>query len=402
MIKIAIADDEVMIREGLKEAFDWEKYGLEFVGSCKNGQEAYELALNQQIDIFLLDICMPKISGLELIEKLNGINKEMIYIIISGYSEFEYAHRAIQLGVYDFVIKPIDEAKLLSIIISAKERLLSGQKEKEIINFMHKQMQNHIFELQNKFVHKLVTRDFDKPETIKIELDQLELDFGENPGLILIKHINHLSETKEWSEQLLYFAYNNLITELLASVGNIAVVSKDFDDQLFALTAIDHQDIWQELETSIEEAVFKYLRQKVLVTKQLVKTDLSDCHELYKRLKVEVRTDLSENIRYVKHRLENGFTNNAIDLNQVADELAVSASHLSRLIRKELGISFKEYLINLRIEKSIELVKESDMRINVIAERVGYTNQHYFAHAFKKATGHSPSAFRQLHQSNPY
>lgn len=399
MIKIAIADDEQMMREGIREAFDWEKHGLECVGTCKNGQEAYALALHQEIDIFLLDICMPKISGLELIKKLNSINKDMLYIIISGYSEFEYAHQAIQLGVYDYVVKPIDEAKLLSIILGAKGRLLSGQKEKERINFLHMQMQNHLSELQHKFVHKLVTRGFDHTDTIRSECHQVELDFGENPGLLLIKHVKHLSPAMKWSEQLLYFAYKNLITELLESLGPTTIVSKDFEDQLFALTAIEDQHVWQAIDLSIEEAVFKYLGQKVRVVKHLVKTDLSNCHEQYKKLDTKVNADLSENIRYVIRRLESDYANNTMDLNQIADELAVSASHLSRLIKKELGISFKEYLIQLRMERAIALIKESDMRINEIAERVGYTNQHYFAHAFKKATGYSPSVYRQHHES---
>ena len=117
MRKVLIADDEPMIRDGLAEMLTGFESGLSIVGKAKNGVEALNMAEIFGPDIILADICMPKLSGLDFVRQLRETEKSKSdIIIISGYHEFEYARQAISLGVREYLLKPIKEEELKSIL----------------------------------------------------------------------------------------------------------------------------------------------------------------------------------------------------------------------------------------------------------------------------------------------
>ena len=109
MLRLIIVDDEKIIRESIRSLIDWESLGIEVVGVCKNGLEAYDAILDSYPDIVLTDIKMPGLSGLELIEKLNDTRENIQFIILSGYSEFEYAKQARRFGIRHYLLKPCNE-----------------------------------------------------------------------------------------------------------------------------------------------------------------------------------------------------------------------------------------------------------------------------------------------------
>ena len=101
MIKIMIVDDMPVDREYLRNFIDWKAYGFEACCEAKDGREALELYEVYQPDIVLTDIMMPYMDGIELSEKLLESNPEVSIILITGNSEFEYARKALKLGVRD-------------------------------------------------------------------------------------------------------------------------------------------------------------------------------------------------------------------------------------------------------------------------------------------------------------
>jgi len=112
MIKIVVVEDEILVKKGLILTTDWQRYGCEVVGEASNGLEGIEVITRIKPDIVITDVRMPGIDGIKMIEtvKEEGIKSE--FIIISGYSEFEYARQAVKLGVRDFLVKPIDDEDL--------------------------------------------------------------------------------------------------------------------------------------------------------------------------------------------------------------------------------------------------------------------------------------------------
>lgn len=125
MLRLIIVDDEKIIRESIRSLIDWESLGIEVVGVCKNGLEAYDAILDSYPDIVLTDIKMPGLSGLELIEKLNDTRENIQFIILSGYSEFEYAKQAMRFGIRHYLLKPCNENQIIEAIEDVKKSLLS-------------------------------------------------------------------------------------------------------------------------------------------------------------------------------------------------------------------------------------------------------------------------------------
>ncbi len=136
MWNLLIADDERHIREGLKDIIGEMGLPLKIVGVAANGQEVLDKHVNKEINLMILDICMPKLSGLDLIRKLRELEKEdcpLEIIILSGFDEFSYAKEALSLRVSAYLLKPVDENELYDTIKQALARLEQTQKQKEYL-----------------------------------------------------------------------------------------------------------------------------------------------------------------------------------------------------------------------------------------------------------------------------
>ncbi len=124
MFTMIVADDEKVIRESIVECIDWESHDVKIVASCNNGVEVLDAIMDESPDIVLTDIKMPGFTGLELIEKINKMDPDVEFIILSGYKEFDFAKQAIQLGVRCYLLKPAGEEQLISAVENAKSNSL--------------------------------------------------------------------------------------------------------------------------------------------------------------------------------------------------------------------------------------------------------------------------------------
>lgn len=123
MYKILVADDEQIIREGIKYLCDYEALGFTIEGEAANGTQAYENIMKLMPDVVFMDIRMPGMTGLEVITRLNEQGFTGKFIIISSYSDFSYAQQALKLGVQYYLTKPIDEDELAEMLRTLKTNL---------------------------------------------------------------------------------------------------------------------------------------------------------------------------------------------------------------------------------------------------------------------------------------
>lgn len=119
-----LVDDEPFVRQGLMALINWEKYDFEICCEADNGTDAFELAKVFNPELIITDIKMPEMDGLELIKKCkedSNINSK--YIILSGFSDFEYARTAMGYGVYNYILKPVDEEEVVDTLNKIKNEL---------------------------------------------------------------------------------------------------------------------------------------------------------------------------------------------------------------------------------------------------------------------------------------
>lgn len=116
MIHMVIADDEQIIREGLRDLFPWEELGISVVFLAANGQEALEYMNDHETALLIADIRMPVMDGLALAQEVRQSHPQVKMILLSAYTDFEYARRALRLGVCRYVTKPVDYQELLDTV----------------------------------------------------------------------------------------------------------------------------------------------------------------------------------------------------------------------------------------------------------------------------------------------
>ncbi|AOY77034.1 response regulator transcription factor [Clostridium formicaceticum] len=129
MLKVLIADDEPKIRKGIKLWIGENTYPFEVVGEAKNGREALEFTTKTSPELFLVDINMPMVNGLDFISQLKKLCPNSIVVIITGYDHFEYAHRAIKLQVFDYLLKPVSKSDFNHLLKRITEEFQPNEKE---------------------------------------------------------------------------------------------------------------------------------------------------------------------------------------------------------------------------------------------------------------------------------
>lgn len=123
MEKLLIVDDEEIELDGMAELIDWPSYGYELVGTAINGKRGLALIQEKQPDIVITDIKMPAMDGLAMIRAAQEQHVDTVFVVLSGYGDYEYTGQAMQLGIRYYILKPCDEAKILPVLEQARAEL---------------------------------------------------------------------------------------------------------------------------------------------------------------------------------------------------------------------------------------------------------------------------------------
>lgn len=131
MYRALLVDDEVLVRDAMRENIRWEESGFELAGVCENGKEAAEFIEENPVDLVITDICMPYMDGMELSRILYEKYPRIQIIILSGFGEFEYAKKAIQYKVSEYLLKPVTSAEMSELLQRMKEKLDAISREEQ-------------------------------------------------------------------------------------------------------------------------------------------------------------------------------------------------------------------------------------------------------------------------------
>ena len=137
MLKVFLVEDECVVREGLRDCIDWERYGFEFCGDAPDGELALPQIRKLRPDILITDIKMPFMDGLALSKLVCAELPEARIILISGHNDFEFAQEAIEIGVEQYLLKPVTKTSLLKTLcvsFSRKGRNMSSMPAASSLN----------------------------------------------------------------------------------------------------------------------------------------------------------------------------------------------------------------------------------------------------------------------------
>lgn len=172
LYRVLLVDDEKFVRKGLRVLIDWEYYGYTVIGEADNGQKALDMMQSSLPDLVLVDIRMPVMDGLELIEEANRkFGKRVKFIILSGYNEFEYAQKAIENNVRKYILKPIDENELIPLLLKIKQEFKTERKQEKEHNLLRKVEKSKL--LYEYICRKNLIKELKTGNNFSIENDKL-------------------------------------------------------------------------------------------------------------------------------------------------------------------------------------------------------------------------------------
>ncbi len=214
MYKVLIVDDELNIVKGLQVLIDWDALNCRIVGTGADGREGLDLALELQPDIIITDIRMPHIDGLAMVARLREMESQARFIILSGYSSFEYAQQGIDLGVRSYVLKPVEEKDLIRCLQNVIAEIEADRKRQETSNQI----------MRDNALREIVGNCFDDDQEIQRMLKMLDIqlctgqfaclvfDLSDQPreqARLTARQMAGLFKCQEDSAFRFYFRYND-------------------------------------------------------------------------------------------------------------------------------------------------------------------------------------------------
>jgi len=337
MYDIVIVEDEELERQALHSILLENLDNVRIVGEARTGTEAIDLIENNDIDLMLVDINIPRPNGLDVIQRLRDKNANTKVIITTAYDYFDMMHTAIRLKADDYLLKPIRTPDLLMTVETCLQQLGTGRRSQEVVRRIGGLMEHDDYRegvaAVRRHVDWIYTRQDHAPR-------QLVLDFAADmAGLAAEKGLR-------------------IPEDLMAKVDGLQTMRLDGRSRLQVL------------------AVFREMTDQLF---DVARERFGQSPERLQKV-----------LNYIERNLSKGVT-----LDEVAAYANVSPCYLSRLFKKTMNVNFITYLTGRRIDLAKELLTTSEQPITNIALELSYSDVNYFCKSFKKEVGLSPSHYRK-------
>ncbi len=333
MLKVLVAEDEPWIRAAIVEMVESIGHDIKVVGDVTNGEEAWHMIQQLWPTVLITDIMMPEVDGLELVRKISEEKIPMAVIIISGYENFQYAQKAITYGVNKYLLKPVNREDLRDALFEAMEKLTEIEK-----------MNHYLIKIQTYFD---TINEID-PATGMKNLYKLIDD------ITTLKHVN-------------YGAYLSLLRIVESKISSLLTSIEAEHTVMTQFSGISDQEIRRHMG-QLTELWFLHPERNRKEFKQVIKAACD----------------------FIRSHYQDDLT-----LTQMAEYTNLSISHFSSLFKRNTGESLIVYINQVRVEKAKEWLRNSNEKIYIIAEEVGFSSQPYFIRVFKNITGMSPNEYRK-------
>lgn len=528
---VLIVDDNYICVEGIHKSIHWETLGIDAVFEAYDGKTALEFIREKHADLIISDISMPGLNGLDLSEQVIRIDSSIKVILISAYDKFEYAKKAVRLGAFDYIEKPIDydylteilskalseieqEHKNLEILkksrpameeqffrsliqpnlreqpetlrlyadyldlnldcnycmalhISAEDSLLLKQKlgiEEYHVRFMN--LENYILKICNEFpVHYLlkdlsgficilgaqsVSRaEFKKKiigtfsQTAEIFSDRFDLVIGLGKIVTCVWDLaaSYAQAQKALEYRFFFPSQNILEATAISGCDSSLILGKDAQEdeliQFICKNDLDSIRVWISdfknsfpgncgsknlvytrlysviarilkfcCEMNLTNDSFEHEITAVFSNPEKFKNIdaisgwlYSICENVCGHLQASVANYHQSLCESVVSYIEKNYPDSNLNLNEIAEHVQITPTYLSTLFKKYKQQNISNFITDVRIDASCQLLKNTALSLKVISTRVGYSNQYYFSSCFKKKTGMTPSAYREQYMN---
>ena len=404
MWKVLLVDDDMIVRVGIKMMGTWKENNFEVVAEASSGKQAASLFEMYSPDLVLADIMMPGMDGLELLRVIRDKNQDTRVIMLTNYDDKEYIKEALRLGASDFVVKSDMDSEYLNRLL-AKENISLSQRK-----YKHTRVEDVNEATRKRLLLQLVGKVYSDPVDLNMFVQNvLALKSEGSFSMALLKISYDLGQLKFDVDYLI-----ELISGVVSNHSEFLAVSNRKLKTIYVLM--------MRLSGALTENTLHYASQDIdsalmLYSKIRVATGISAIHTNVHNLEVMVDEAESASICALKrtqtdvvfykdiegHRGSiNGILKyihahyaEQITLEDVAKHAYVSKNYLSALFSDVMKVSFVSYLTQYRMNRAVELLLMTNLRVMEIAQAVGFITDRYFSQTFKKYVGVTPTEFRK-------
>ncbi len=415
-MKVFLVDDEIVIREGIRESFPWAETDYTLIGEAPDGEMALPMIRDTNPDIVITDIRMPFMDGLSLCTVLKEQMPWIGIIILSGYDEFEYARQCIKLGVREYLLKPINAKDLRQSLDKVSAQIEAERETRAHAESLRARMENGGAFLKEKLISVLFSEESmeEDADNALQQLRSMGCPVNAPFYAVVDAAFDPVSEGQAEASSL---------TE--SSVGSVFSSGSRTGTRLLVLgdTAADAEErayaFASSLVNRLEQAgcktihvgigdiverpgdIFKSFKAARHIRHLLAERADENALIFGVREMGDSSVKSSSVINEAKIYMASHFNDPNLMLQDVARAVNMSNSRFSTVFSQQNGQTFTEYLISLRLNKAKELLRETDMKSSQVAMESGYNDSHYFSYIFKKNLGITPSEYRVQYQNKP-
>lgn len=389
MYSLIIADDEAITRMAISGYIQKKHPELTVAGVFSNGTDVLNYLQDHRVNVIITDIRMPGMDGLELAKCVSERYPGIFLMIISGYSEFEYARKAISYGVFSYLLKPLDFAELSHELGQIQKRLDTLQAESDY--------QEEDIQL---FFTDLLGGTLGQKEEAEQRFSVLPLTGSPSDykGCILVVTLDKEETLAQWKyerEKLAVALLNGL--RMALTENQIYYLFRSGMQYHFVI--LSRQEIPSFSPQMLESVMYHVLHFGCSIQ---IQTSFSDILELgnfpgKKEASLPHSGELPSNDDIIIQKAMTYIQSHyAEDLTRedVADAVFLSSAYFSRFFKQKTGLNFIDYLTTIRMQKAAELLK-SHMKVGDIAKKVGYQSRNRFFINFRQYSGYNPTDYRR-------
>lgn len=381
MYSILLVDDDPWMLEYLSKCIPWEEMNITEVFETESGEAAVKILEERKINIVISDVKMGEKDGIQLLKEIKDMDSTIKVILLSGIDSARNVREAFRTGAVDFLFKPVD-VEALKKLIKSTIGIIEKEKEENIkvrttYEKAQKALEYKFYDKEESTFHILENQDHKMFFTMQ-RVNKLEniLQAGKyDDSKKLIKEI--FCELKE-------------IRSPLGVVHAVQIRIMDIFYQLIDKSNLNPDQVFSGefvLKPYYERLQFEDVDQMqewmVACLKHCINSLNSDTGSYKRKVIEDIEKIIMQNL------------DKEISLEKIALKLFLNPSYLSRLFKENVGKSYTKYVMEKRIEKAKELLREENYKVYEVGELVGYENTKYFNKIFKEIVGITPKQYRE-------
>jgi two-component system response regulator YesN len=378
-----MVDDEAQVLDNLSESISWPQFGIETVLRASDGIEALECLKQHPVDLLITDVRMPRMNGFELLHRVHEQYPAIHCILLTAYSEFEYAREAIALGVENYLLKPLQSNELEATIEKALDNIYRSRSAIFRDNILLRWVEGTIG------TEELAER----ANLLNINIYQSSYCAAvlESPkaNSLLAAYAAECADTFEngieafgfWAER---DKGNNRFVFIIGGKNlNRNILESQFYQAALRL------NLAGRVRAGIGDIVSDAAELPLSYRKAIVKTTKSE-NENSGHILNSLSPVVRQTLNYINSNYAEG-----VSIKEFCALHNMSPAYVGWLFKKETGIFFNTYLMEFRIQRATELLRDGGERINEVAALTGFSSPSYFISCFKRSVGLSPVKYRE-------